>query len=239
MSKVEDFRDAKQRYYSRPGVVAHYDAMRFGSAGGRYVNDLELRCVLEYLAQLDRGSAILDLPCGTGRLSRALRDAGFSCITAADASPPMLDAFRHAVPDVAVSRQDAFATDFPAAHFDAIVALRFLFHTPQASRLFAEWRRIVRAGGLVVFDTLRWTPRTLAPGLDRALGGRLVTHSDRAIRALAGAHGFEILASRRVLALPSLCYRCVPAPLLAPLAALEARLPRSLFTKTFYQLQAK
>ena len=228
---------AKERYYSQDDVVAGYDRWRFGSAGGRYVDGVELSTVLRLLRDVPRDARVLDMPCGTGRLARALVDDGRAHVTGADRSPAMLSASRAALPGVELREEDAFATSFAAGSVDALVSLRFLFHTPAPERLFAEWARIVAPRGVVVFDSLRWTPRGWLPLVDRALGGRLWPHGEQKIERLMAAHGFVLEEKERVLALPSLAYRFLPSALVAPLARLERAMPRTLWTKTFFRFR--
>ncbi len=229
----------KREYYSRPEVVARYEDWRFGSAGGRYVDELERGIVLELLREVPRDADVLDMPCGTGRLLRSLSEAGFIRLTGADYSPAMLERSRATAPAASVVRQDAFATDFPDASFDAIAQLRFLFHVEDAEKLFRETARLLRPGGVLVLDSIRWTPRGLVPPLDRRLGGRLWSRPDRVLEAFAERHGLAVVDRRRALALPSLAYRFVPAGLLAPLAALERRAPPVAFTKTFFAFRKR
>jgi len=152
--------------------------------------------------------------------------------------PPMLAATANAAP-VPVSRQDAFATTFADQQFGAIVCLRFLFHVGQPERLLAEWRRLLKPGGIVVFDTLRWTPRGLFPPLDRALGGGLYPYGEARLHDLATDAGFRVVATERALLLPSLAYHYLPAPLVGPVQRLEQHVPTVLFTKAFLHLQVR
>lgn len=227
---VRPSKQDKQAYYANAEVVADYDQWRFGSAGGRYVDRIERDHVIACLADVDRQTPILDMPCGTGRLCRSLLQAGFTDITAADFSQPMLDATAK-LGAVKTSREDAFATTFAAGQFGAICCLRFVFHTAEPRQLLTEWRRLLQPGGTVVFDTLLWTPRGLVPPIDRALGGGLYPYREPQLRAWASELGFDVVSCDRILALPSLAYRWVPGPLVAPLAWAEARIPRALFTK--------
>jgi SAM-dependent methyltransferase len=224
----------KRAFYRRESVVEHYDAWRFGSAGGRYVDEIEKDMMRSLLVDVDRGARVLDLPCGTGRLARVLLDAGFGDVLCADASEAMLARARKAVPEASFELVDAFATGFSDERFDVICSLRFLFHVGDASSYFAEVRRILAPGGYFAFDSLRWTPRGLLPPVDRALGGRLYCHGDKAVARLLAEHGFEPLRQVRVFALPSLAYRFLPATLVPAMRFIEARVPRSGFTKTFH-----
>jgi len=229
----------KREYYRRPDVVAGYDAWRFGSAGGRYVDELERGKVLELLRAVPRDAPVLDMPCGTGRLLPHLIGAGFSRVTGADASPGMLAAARASAPSVELVQQDALDSTFADASFEAIVALRFAFHLEDPAPLFREVRRLLRPGGVFVFDSIRWTPRGLFPLLDWKLGGRIWTHGERKVRRALQELDLTVSRTCRALALPSLAYRFLPGSLVGPLAALERCLPDAIFTKTFYLVSAE
>jgi len=228
-------RGLKRQYYSQPGVVDRYDAWRFGSEGGRYVGQREIDSVLDLMREVRRDARILDMPVGTGRLSRALIDAGYSNVEGADYSLAMLEKARERCgAEFITSRQDAFATYYADQSFDAVVCVRFVFHHAETQRLLREICRLLRPGGLLVADTLRWSPRSVLPALQRSLGGVVYTHRDDAMKCMLADAGFELLAHRRILLVPSLVYRFVPAFLVEPLDRAERRLPSALCSKSFW-----
>jgi SAM-dependent methyltransferase len=223
----------KKTFYQRVDVAAQYDTWRFGSFGGRYVDTEETGAVIGLLKGFPKDGAILDMPCGTGRLLQALREAGFTDLHGADASAAMLKQSGLKLDSVPLTETDAFQSAFPNAAFDAVCSLRFLFHVPEASRLFQEVHRILRPGGWFVFDSIRWTPRGFLPPVDRRLGGRLYCHGERQLVAMLESHGFAVALIRRKFLLPSLLYRFLPAPLARLVAWAERWLPRTTCTKTF------
>lgn len=223
----------KRAFYQREDVVDNYDDWRFGSPGGRYVDQLEQRTLLTLLADAPRDGALLDLPCGTGRLLRTLAREGFSRLTGGDTSPAMLAKSRAAVPTATLLEADAFATPFADASFDTVCSLRFLFHVEDPAAFFREMRRILKPGGQLVFDSLRWTPRGLVPAIDRKLGGRLHCLGQGDATRLLAKHGFTVTGGTRVFALPSLAYRFLPGFLVPAVAWLERWLPRTGFSKVF------
>src|SRR5262245_4449348 len=74
-----------RRRFDKPSAAAKY-ATRF-ERGRRHAN--EERCVHDALSELPPGSSVLDLPCGTGRLTLGLLSRGFR-VTGADNSPHMI-----------------------------------------------------------------------------------------------------------------------------------------------------
>ena len=227
----------KKAFYERGDVVADYDRWRFGNAGGRYVNERELDAVVSLLRDVPRDARLLDLPCGTGRLLERLRTAGFTNLVAADYSAEMLRSTEGRLGNTRVSRHDALRTGFRAGAFDAAVSLRFTFHTSELKGILKESARTLRPGGTLVFDTLRWSPRTLAPGLDKKLGGTLFTYSDAVVRDLARTEGFTVEEQRAMLLLPSFAYRLIPGLVVRGVDRVEKSVAPRLLSKCLWRLR--
>src|SRR6185312_7603690 len=77
-------------YYCDPKIAATYDRDRFSSMAGAVYVRLERRALLRALSVVPRGSQVLDLPCGTGRLAEILLENGYRVI-GADISQEMLN----------------------------------------------------------------------------------------------------------------------------------------------------
>jgi SAM-dependent methyltransferase len=93
----------------------------------------------------------LDLGCGTGRAFPHLLSAGWS-VVGTDVSEDQLAAARDRAGDHAhLVRADAHALPFADGEFDAVVSI--LTHTDfdEPARVFAETRRVLRAGGTFVY----------------------------------------------------------------------------------------
>ncbi|RME77095.1 MAG: class I SAM-dependent methyltransferase [Planctomycetota bacterium] len=131
-------------------AAQRYDDRLLGSAKDRR----ERRAIAALLGALPSGARVLDLPCGTGRLTGWLAEQGWR-VVAADASAAMVvrAQTRLAGTDgVAFSVHDALRTGFRSGSFDAVVCNRLLHHLiePEArTALVAELLR-VSAGPLVV-----------------------------------------------------------------------------------------
>lgn len=103
------------------------------------------------------GARVLELACGTGILSRRLRDAlpHGATLVATDLNEPML---AHAAlkfrPDERVEwRQvDACALPFPDASVDAVVCQFGYMFVPDKPLALREARRVLRPGGLLAFN---------------------------------------------------------------------------------------
>jgi ubiquinone/menaquinone biosynthesis C-methylase UbiE len=230
----------KRSYYQDPRVVAGYESWRFGSRGGRHVEERERAVVLRFLSQASRAARILDMPVGTGRVARMLLAAGFSSVEGADLSDEMLRAARSNCGEgLMLSRQDAAHTGFADASFDAVVSMRFLFHYADAATLLREIGRIVRPGGLVVFDTLTWSPRAVLPRVQNRLGGLVYPMAPAQVREQSARAGLDIEEVEEVFLLPSLAYRFLPGALLRPVASLERVLPSRWRTKCIWKARKR
>ena len=103
---------------------------------------------------LERGGLVVEIGCGTGRLTRHLTDAGHRVI-ATDASPAMLDIARSYAPEAIDHRIVALPRDgIPDA--DAIVstghALSYLPTTELVAEALVVCARALRPGGVLALD---------------------------------------------------------------------------------------
>jgi len=157
---ARSYQQAVQRF-SAPQVASKYPS-RFRP--DRWRDRREKHCVMKALRGITPDSRVLDLPCGTGRLTRLLLDNGFR-VTAADVSEAMLDIARtniapqgpdseKAAPQVDFELRDVMQTGYADGQFDAIVCNRLFHHfTESDTRLQAlrELRRISRGPVIISF----------------------------------------------------------------------------------------
>ena len=107
-----------------------------------------------------RGGVVLELGCGSGRLTGHLVDAGHR-VVATDASPAMLRLAAAAVPDAAEIRQLVLPDD-PLPEVDAIVSvghvLNYLADEAAVERALVAIAGALRPAGLLAVDLcdLRW-----------------------------------------------------------------------------------
>jgi SAM-dependent methyltransferase len=105
-------------------------------------------------ADVQPGSRVLDVGCGTGTLSLALAKRGAQ-VVGVDASEDYLDGARRlrAHPDVTYEGGDACHLRYPSASFDACVSTLVIDVIPEVDRVGAEMRRVTRPGGVVACGT--------------------------------------------------------------------------------------
>jgi SAM-dependent methyltransferase len=146
--------------YDRIGAT--YDATRH--AADLSVNLIRL---------LDRnGARLLDIGCGTGNYTLALSEAGYGII-GLDRSQRMLGQARQKSGGLALVGGDAAALPFPARRFDGVICTLALHHFADLETSFAEARRVLNGGRLVVFTafpeqmTHYWLKASRAPSTPR------------------------------------------------------------------------
>lgn len=91
------------------------------------------------------GRTILDLGCGNGAYSRALREAGFQCVGCDVSLPYLSAAVSNGVPVAAVDSKLPFLD----RSFDTVVLLEVAEHVPDVGALLAEAFRVARLNVLL------------------------------------------------------------------------------------------
>jgi ubiquinone/menaquinone biosynthesis C-methylase UbiE len=253
---------SKREFYSRPDVAREYDRQRFGGLSGARVNERELEVVESLLPPSGR---VLDLACGTGRLTHRLAARGYD-VVALDSSPAML---RHTLssftsnepalslglslsnglskgptPDPVASAlrpppsallADAFHLPFRDGTLDAVVAMRLLFHYPDVRPIATEMARVCRPAGALVFDTASWSPRSAFALAARRWGGKVFAHRPAELIARLGQVGLQVTARQDAFLVSPYLYRLLPPALERRLEALEATLPAAWRSRVIWQ----
>jgi ubiquinone/menaquinone biosynthesis C-methylase UbiE len=120
---------------------------------------------------------VLEVGCGTGRLTAALAERTAARVWAVDPSPEMLEVARARTPQVAFRQASAERLPFKEAAFERAVAT-LVVHVLDRPRAFAEVRRVLRDDGRLVFATFdpshmrgfwlnRYFPSMLAVDVER------------------------------------------------------------------------
>jgi SAM-dependent methyltransferase len=104
------------------------------------------------------GSKLLDVASGSGRTTLRVAQITGCSVHGIDSHPQAVAAANDAVRAAGLEGRAAFqlhdaATRMPFADasFDALICIDALNHLPNRAAVFAEWARIIRPGGVVVF----------------------------------------------------------------------------------------
>ena len=101
-------------------------------------------------------ASVLEVAAGTGAVTRQLASTlpASVAIVATDLNPPMIEQARRVGTSRPVEWQpaDAAALPFPDAAFDAVVCQFGVMFFPDKAVAFAEIRRVLRPGGLFLFN---------------------------------------------------------------------------------------
>jgi ubiquinone/menaquinone biosynthesis C-methylase UbiE len=134
---------ARQPLYDRIGAT--YDATRAA--------DPDLSRHLIQLLAVKQKSRVLDLGCGTGNYTLALAKAGCR-VTGLDRSPLMIGQARRKTRDLTLVCGDAAALPFSDRRFDGAICTLAIHHFVDLEAPFAEARRVIDGGRLVIFTAL-------------------------------------------------------------------------------------
>jgi ubiquinone/menaquinone biosynthesis C-methylase UbiE len=155
LRSADEIRDVNTRYHDV--AASSYDSkwgIDFGAIGQAQVLG-KLRKLVG--SELDRGyERALEIGAGTGYFSLNLLQAGVVLeATCTDISPGMVttlgaNAERLGL-NVRAARADAESLPFPDASFDLVLGHAVLHHLPDLRRAFAEFHRVLRPGGRMVF----------------------------------------------------------------------------------------
>jgi ubiquinone/menaquinone biosynthesis C-methylase UbiE len=218
----EHIKDANVRYHD---VAAEdYDAkwgIDFGAIGQRQVR-LKL---LKALGGDDgaRFGDALEIGSGTGYFSLNLVQLGvIERLTATDISPGMLRRLAATAADLGIEDVTTVVTEaetlpFADESFDLVLGHAVLHHIPDLDRAFAEFRRVLRPGGMIAFagepsrygERLAKLPKRTgllaAPAWRRLVGAstRAVPEAeqshDHSLESIVDVHAFAPADLRRLL----------------------------------------
>jgi SAM-dependent methyltransferase len=135
-------------YYRRDLALVHHLGFGFHA-------DMVAPGILKLLEPIrDRNGLVVELGCGSGLLTRHLRDAGHRVI-ATDASPAMLELAHQTAPDVEGFAQLVLPDD-KIPECDAVVAVghpfNYLGDEESINRAFVAAAQALRPGGLLAVD---------------------------------------------------------------------------------------
>jgi SAM-dependent methyltransferase len=178
--------------------------------------------------------ALLDVCCGSGRVGRPLHAAGLNVI-GVDIDPVALASLRKRSEGMPIIRGNALDLPFADGSFDCIVAIQ-CFEYLEHDRFLCELNRVLRKGGVLVFDALnRHSYKAMKVFMGRALELPSANLSCREILRATANSGFSIKAVRG--------YNWIPFPREStsnsPLVQVAARAEQLLKLDHYYHISPK
>jgi len=166
--------DYRKAFYRDKEVAADYDRHRFRTKARRRRNARKWRAIRRALAQTEGVVRVLDVPCGTGRFTDELLEAGYRVI-GSDISREMMEvwldgrAAREGL--LGFVQSDAERLPFATGAVDCVLSIRFFLHvdSPARVRILREMKRASRRW-IVVDYRHCYTLRFLLWRLRSALG---------------------------------------------------------------------
>jgi ubiquinone/menaquinone biosynthesis C-methylase UbiE len=153
-ARAEQIKDVNTRYHD--AAASDYDSkwgINLGSVGQRQVRSKLAKALGGDVGTYDAG---LEIGAGTGYFTLNLLQLGIVCeATATDISPGMLTVLEDSAErlglDVVTVRCEAEELPFANESFDLVFGHAVLHHVPDLARAFAEFERVLRPGGTIVF----------------------------------------------------------------------------------------
>lgn len=180
------------------GAAEVYDSLFVPALFGRFAD------AIADIAQIERTDDVVDVACGTGALTRALRRRTTARVVGVDINPGMLDVARHHGRDIDYVHGDAQDLMFAAGEFDVATTQFGIMFLPDPVRGLRELARISRRGTVAVWDAIETSEGyvamqelfhdTLGPDAARSLDAPFAMGRAGALEALFGDAGIDGVA---------------------------------------------
>jgi ubiquinone/menaquinone biosynthesis C-methylase UbiE len=226
----------KKIYYSKKCVVDNYNKNRFGGVNGFKINMLELNIIKSFLPEdIDKSTKILDIPCGSGRVSKFITENFSTRVTCCDFSFFMLDYVKKNKITQRLTRADAFKLPYKDESFDIITSIRFFSHYPDTKILLNELKRVIKKNGIIIFDTYLWSPMTF---FKNWFAGEVFTHTPNQIQNIVNCtENLKIIKFKSHLLCSPLFYKYLPKFFFNLLIKIEKFLNKNFLVHQFWALK--
>ena len=187
-----------EQYYRDGKIVDNYEKQRSASPNRVSYRNKEVKTMLNLLPQ-NKKQKILEIGCGTGFLTRFLKERGE--LIASDNSPNMLEKIKEKIKQGVIFKQvNLFEIPFKEDSFDTIISLRVYSHLDKKEILtaFLEVKRVLKRGGHFIFDfegksILRKIVEEIYTLLKGKQGTETYQYSIKDLKKLVGKFNFEIV----------------------------------------------
>jgi ubiquinone/menaquinone biosynthesis C-methylase UbiE len=159
-------------------------------------------------ADIQSGTTVLDVACGTGNATIPAALAGGRC-TGLDLVPELLDYARKNAAEAGVAIEwiegDAEALPFEDGSFERVLSTFGVMFAPRHAVAAGELARVCAPGGMLVLAN--WTPEGMIGDMFRTIGSRMpappsyaspppLWGNEEHVRGLLEPHGFDVRAER-------------------------------------------
>lgn len=210
---------SKNIVYEQEEKVYNYEKRRFGSCGGRLINKKELDKISE-LSEATDGCKILELGCGTGRLTKSISQKGYSLVSV-DRSWVMLATCRKNVGNsVNLIRSDIENLPLKEGIFDACISLRLMHHFKYNTfdKVLKELKRCLRDNGAVIFNTTNIFSFSILSRWTNFFPHNFSFHhysNEKKIEQILRDNKFNIIDKQTIFFIPSFVFRIIKNRFLA------------------------
>jgi ubiquinone/menaquinone biosynthesis C-methylase UbiE len=225
--------EIKKDFYKKKDVADEYLEFRYGGNSGKLVLREE-NSTLQELLPHDKEGIVLDVPVGTGRISNMLNI--YRKKIGADFSKEMLNKAKEKEYSSLI-RCDVECIPLIKQSMDIVISLRFFSHYQSMDPFIKEYSRLLRINGVLIFDTVKWSPRSMQPEVCKILGGKVFVHIRKNIIKLLASYGFELVDQKSRFLLPNIFYRYLPYCITKGIISIEKFIPDSLKVTTFWKFQ--
>jgi SAM-dependent methyltransferase len=145
--------DNPRQFWQVTTHAEHYDRGRFGDHWGRLYRVAEEHAIRRALRSVGRNRRVLDVACGTGRVTALLVREGFAEVVGSDVSSAMMEVAKRRLPHVEFFQSDAARLPFDNDSFDVVTCIGLLMHLDASTRVtvLKELARISRRPVIVQY----------------------------------------------------------------------------------------
>ena len=140
-------------------IADRYDKERNVSKSTAFINEIEIKVITEWVLD-GRESLVLDIPCGTGRLTVVLGHL-FERVIAGDISTGMIAIANNkirskGINNVALLRTNSRRLPFSEHTFDIVLCVNFLHLIPynEKHNFIGEFRRVLKPQGRLILTNV-------------------------------------------------------------------------------------